>query len=75
MEKIEIRTESIQLDQCLKLAGVVPTGGAVKPMIAEGMILVNGVLEKARRRKLSAGDVVTLRLEDGDVEYEIVSGA
>ena len=75
MEKIEIHTETIQLDQCLKLAGVIATGGAVKPMLADGMIFVNGVQEKARRRKLSAGDVVALRLEEGKIEYQIVSGA
>ena len=75
MERIEIHTETIQLDQCLKLAGVVATGGAVKSMIEDGVIFVNGVLETARRKKLSPGDVVTLRLEDGDMEYQIVSGA
>lgn len=75
MEKIEIHTETIQLDQCLKLAGVVATGGAVRPMIEDGIIFVNGVLETARRKKLSPGDVVTLRVEDGDMEYQIVSGA
>ena len=75
MEQIEIHTETIQLDQCLKLAGVVATGGAVKPMIEDEIIFVNGVLETARRRKLSPGDVVTLRMEDGDMEYQIVSGA
>ena len=75
MEKIEIHTETIQLDQCLKLAGVVATGGAVKPMIDDGMIFVNGVQETARRKKLSPGDIVALRLEEGNIEYQIVSGA
>ena len=33
MEKIEITTETIQLDQFLKWAGVIESGGQVKNMI------------------------------------------
>ncbi len=74
MEKISIHTETIQLDQLLKLAGAVPTGGAVKELLAEECILINGKTETARRKKLSPGDVVTLRLETGDEEYQVVRG-
>ena len=51
MERIGIRTDTIQLDQFLKLAGAVPTGGAVKQLMLENRILVNGVPETARRKK------------------------
>ena len=71
MERVAIRTENIQLDQFLKLAGAVETGGAVKPLLMDGCIFVNGIQEKARRKKLSAGDVVTLRTDDGDREYQV----
>lgn len=71
MEKVLIHTEQIQLDQFLKLAGAVESGGAVKPLLLEGCILVNGTKETARRKKLSAGDVVTLKKEDGDFEYQV----
>ena len=72
MERISVKTGSIQLDQFLKLAGAVPTGGAVKPLLMEGCIFVNGVREQARRKKLSAGDIVTLKTDDGDVEYQVM---
>ena len=71
MEKVSIHTEQIQLDQFLKLAGAVESGGAVKPLLLEGCILVNGTQATARRKKLYAGDVVTLKTEDGDFEYQV----
>lgn len=63
MTDIEIHTETIQLDQFLKLAGAVPSGGIVKELIAEGAILRNGAVETARRRKLNIGDVITIEGE------------
>ena len=64
MTDIEIHTETIQLDQFLKLAGAVPSGGVVKELIAQGAILRNGAVETARRRKLVHGDVITINGED-----------
>ena len=64
MTDIEIHTETIQLDQFLKLAGAVPSGGVVKELIAQGAILRNGAVETARRRKLVHGDVITIDDED-----------
>lgn len=46
------------LDQFLKLSGIAGTGGQAKMMIQGGEISVNGEVEKRRRRKLAAGDVV-----------------
>ena len=43
MEKISINTEKIQLDQFLKWAGILESGGQVRPMLDEGLIFVNGV--------------------------------
>ena len=68
MTDIEIHTETIQLDQFLKLAGAVPSGGIVKELIAEGAILRNGEVETARRRKLVEGDIITL---DGTDIYRV----
>ena len=66
---ITIHTDTIQLDQFLKLAGAVASGGEVKALLAEGMILRNDVLETARRRKLVPGDVITI---DGSDTYRVV---
>ena len=69
MTDIGIHTETIQLDQFLKLAGAVPSGGVVKELIAQGAILRNGAVETARRRKLVHGDVITI---DGEDVYRVV---
>ncbi|WP_371257534.1 RNA-binding S4 domain-containing protein [Selenomonas sp. oral taxon 478] len=61
---IAIHTDTIQLDQFLKLAGAVASGGEVKALLAEGMILRNDVPETARRRKLVPGDVITINGRD-----------
>ena len=66
---IAIHTDTIQLDQFLKLAGAVSSGGEVKSLLAEGMILRNDVPETARRRKLVPGDVITI---DGNDTYRVV---
>lgn len=61
VEKISIHTESIQLDQLLKWAGILESGGQVKPLIEEELITVNGSIETAKRRRLFDGDVVAIR--------------
>lgn len=61
MEKSVIHTENIQLDQFLKWVGAVESGGQVKPLLEEGLIMVNGRAETARRRRLTAGDIVEIR--------------
>ena len=60
IEDIEIEPEEIQLDQFLKWAGVLPSGGEVKALLAEGLIFRNGEKESARRRKLHDGDVIEI---------------
>jgi ribosome-associated protein len=54
------KTEAtIQLDQFMKLEGWVGTGGQAKLVIQGGEVLVNGVIETRRKKKLKAGDKVT----------------
>ena len=60
MEKITIHTENIQLDQLLKWAGIVESGGQVKLMLEDEIIQVNGNIETARRRRLHEGDIVEI---------------
>lgn len=62
--------ETIKLDQFLKLAQVVESGGQAKHLIQTGMVFVNGVIEMRRGRKLRAGDVVVVEGEELVVETE-----
>lgn len=56
--------ETIKLDQFLKLAQVVESGGQAKHLIQTGMVFVNGVIEMRHGRKLRAGDVVVVEGEE-----------
>lgn len=60
-QKIKIHTEDICLDQFLKKANVIASGGEIKFLLNEQKILLNGKIETARRRKLHAGDIVTIK--------------
>lgn len=62
--------ETIKLDQFLKLAQVVESGGQAKQLIQSGMVWVNGVIEMRRGRKLRAGDVVVVDGEELVVDTE-----
>jgi len=55
--------EYIKLDQFLKLAQIVQSGGEAKHLIQSGVVLVNGEVETRRGRKLHAGDVVEVEGE------------
>ena len=50
---------TIRLDQFLKRCGVA-TGGQAKLLIQGGEVLVNNEVETRRRKKLRAGDEVSL---------------
>lgn len=56
--------EFIKLDQFLKLANVVQTGGEAKVLIQSGAVRVNGEVETRRGRKLRPGDVVVVDGEE-----------
>lgn len=60
---------SIRLDHFLQICGV-PTGGQAKQLIQSGMVLVNQEIETRRRKKLAAGDVVSIDGEEYDVGIE-----
>jgi len=62
--------EYIKLDQFLKLAQIVQTGGEAKIRIQAGEVRVNGEVETRRGRKLRHGDVVNVDNETLVVEVE-----
>lgn len=57
---ITVRAEPIELCQLLKFAGMADNGGAAKAIISEGQVLLNGVVETQKRKKVMGGDRVTL---------------
>ena len=55
-ERVKIETEFIKLQDLLKFAGAVETGGEAKLLIQEGRVSVNGEACAMRGKKLYPGD-------------------
>jgi len=62
--RFAVRGEHIQLDQLLKAAGLVDSGGAAHVAVAEGRVRVDGKVETRKRAKLRAGQRVRFGGED-----------
>ena len=70
MENIIITTEFIKLQDLLKFANMVGTGGEAKIIIQEGEVKVNGEVCTMRGKKIRPGDVVELGGQLLTVSYE-----
>ena len=69
MKVIHIETEYIKLQDLLKFAGAVETGGDAKLIIQEGRVSVNGEVCTMRGKKIRPGDVVTFRGQEYAAAY------
>ncbi|MFW6287245.1 MAG: RNA-binding S4 domain-containing protein [bacterium] len=69
MQKIKINTEKIQLDQFLKWANLVMSGGEAKEVIQSGLVFVNNKIDTRRSHKLTVGDIV--KIDGIDEEYQV----
>lgn len=59
-QTVRVSREPITLGQLLKLAGVIPTGGAAKELLLSGAVRVDGEVETRRGRKLVRGQEVEI---------------
>ncbi|MCD7884105.1 MAG: RNA-binding S4 domain-containing protein [Lachnospiraceae bacterium] len=66
--EVRLRDEYIKLGQALKAAHVADSGVDAKFMIQDGKVLVNGVQELQRGKKLRDGDEVVC----GNVRIRII---
>lgn len=66
--EIQIHTEYIKLQDLLKFAGAVETGGDAKLIIQEGRVTVNGEVCTMRGKKLRPGDRAAI---DGQLELVV----
>jgi ribosome-associated protein len=55
---VVVREVSIELCQFIKFGGLTESGGEAKQLISEGQVLLNGVVETQKRKKLAVGDQV-----------------
>ena len=65
---MKIRTEFIKLQNLLKFAGAVETGGDAKLIIQEGRVSVNGEVCTMRGKKMRPGDRASI---DGELELVV----
>ncbi len=72
MQKLtfELNGEFVEVNQLLKLVGVVDSGGAGKNLVASGAVKVDGQPELRKTAKIRAGQTVSL----GDVRITVVAG-
>jgi len=68
MEQVQINTEYIKLDQFLKWAGACDNGAMAKGFILDGHVIVNGIVEIQRGKKIRSRDIV----EFNNKKYEVV---
>ncbi|WP_295751692.1 RNA-binding S4 domain-containing protein [uncultured Oscillibacter sp.] len=69
MREIVITTEFIKLQDLLKFAGLVETGGEAKERVQAGEVRVGGEVCLQRGKKIRPGDEVLFRGERLTVRY------
>jgi ribosome-associated protein len=62
--------ESITLGNALKLSGLADTGGYAKSLIQDGLVKVNGQVERRRKRRVRHGDEIEVAGERFVVEAQ-----
>jgi ribosome-associated protein len=72
MQKLtfELTSEFIEVNQLLKLSGLVDSGGAGKNLVASGAVSVDGKKELRKTAKIRAGQTVSI----GDVRISVTAG-
>jgi ribosome-associated protein len=66
----ELTSEFIEVNQLLKLSGLVDSGGAGKNLVASGVVSVDGKKELRKTAKIRAGQTVGV----GDVRIRVIAG-
>jgi ribosome-associated protein len=66
----ELNSEFVEVNQLLKLSGLVDSGGAGKNLVATGVVKVDGKKELRKTAKIRAGQTVSV----GDVRISVIAG-
>ena len=68
MKEIVITREPVELFKILKFENLASSGGEAKAIIENGQVLVNGLVETQKRKKIVSGDTIEVM----NTEYKIV---
>lgn len=69
MKSVRINTEYIKLDDLLKFAGILGSGGQAKAVIQDGLVKVDGEVCLMRGKKLRGGEIV----EFDDIQIKVIN--
>ena len=58
MREVALNIEPVELYKILKFEGMATSGGEAKSVIADGRVIVNGIVETRKRRKIVSGDII-----------------
>lgn len=58
MKTVLITQEPVELFKLLKFEGLVGSGGEAKFVVSQGLVKLNGEVERQKRKKVLAGDTV-----------------
>jgi len=70
MKVVEVSCEPIELYKILKFEGMVDSGGEAKAVIDDGQVLVNGVVETKKSKKIVSGDVIEFQQQIMRIMYQ-----
>ena len=60
MREIKLNKEPVELFKLIKFEGLASSGGEAKMMIEDQMVYVNGEIETRKRKKILAGDIISI---------------
>ena len=73
MPEIQINREPVELYKILKFEGLASSGAEAKQIISSGLVLLNGVVELQKSKKIMAHDVLTIDSENYQIVLEVVA--
>lgn len=65
MREVSLNHQPVELFKLIKFEGLANSGGESKKMIEQGMVSVNGEVETRKRKKIIAGDIISI----GDEQF------
>ena len=65
MREVSLNHQPVELFKLIKFEGLANSGGESKKMIEQGIVSVNGEVETRKRKKIVAGDIISI----GDEQF------
>lgn len=66
---VEVTSEPVELYKILKFEGMAESGGQAKAVIAQGYVMVNGEVERQKRKKIVGGDTIEFNGEKIVIQF------